>query len=98
MHQGPTLKPCTEDRYWEMLEILPPAVMDGKGFLVGEPWTHRQCTVSDRPDQPAFAAFFKSGNRFYEAEKPMTIPEYHAVTPDIFRWLISETRAAELVP
>ncbi|MEG9437409.1 hypothetical protein JAO29_14730 [Edaphobacter sp. HDX4] len=66
----PTLKPCTEARYWEMLEIIPPAIMDGKGFMVGEPWSHRQCTVSQRHDQPTFAGFFKYGKQFFEAENP----------------------------
>ena len=88
----PSLKACTEERYWEMLEILPPAIMDGKGFMVGEPWTHRQCTVTGRDDRPTFAAFFKSGEKFFETVEPMTVAEYKAITPEIFRGLVSEVR------
>jgi hypothetical protein len=40
------IKECTEERYDEMLGILPPALMLGKGFLVGEPFDHRTCSVT----------------------------------------------------
>jgi hypothetical protein len=37
-----TWKPATKARYWDMLEVLPPAVMGGGAFMVGEPmkWTN----------------------------------------------------------
>jgi len=41
-----TLIPTTEERYEEMLEILPPIAFDGNNFLVGEPFTHRVCSVT----------------------------------------------------
>lgn len=34
----------TRDRYWEMLEVLPPAVMGGGAFMVGEPMSHDPAT------------------------------------------------------
>lgn len=66
-------------RYWEMLEILPPAYMDGKGFLVGEPFTHRRCEVSKIDNQPTFAPFIEHAGKFYEGEQAMTIREYKAL-------------------
>ncbi len=93
-----TIKTCTEERYWEMLEVLPPAIMDGKGFMVGEPWSHRQCTVTSRHDQPTFSAFFLFGTKFYEATEAMTIAEYKAITPDAFHRLIRDADKTVVTP
>jgi len=41
------MKECSEERYDEMLGILPPAVMLGKGFLVGGSFDHRTCSVTN---------------------------------------------------
>lgn len=68
-------KNVSEDRYYEMLEVLPPAVMTGNGFMVGEPWTHRTCTVTNKM-QPTFQAFVEIRGKHYEAQSPMTIPEF----------------------
>jgi len=82
------LKPITEERYWYMLEIVPPAIMDGKGFCVGEPYSHRECTATHKYDQPTFSAFFQLGSKYYEAAEPMTLGEYKAITPAIFHELV----------
>lgn len=74
-------KPCTFARYWEMLEILPPALMMDRGFLVGEPWRH------DEHGRPMFAAFVSFGDPFnrdgvstyYESEGPMTVADFRAL-------------------
>lgn len=69
-------KECPEDRYDEMLGCLPPAVMDGKGFLVGEPFDHRVCKVTGR-FLPTYAAFIRHNNKFFEGPN-LTAPEYRA--------------------
>jgi hypothetical protein len=63
-------KPCTEERYDEMLGILPPALQTGFGFLVGEPYDH------NRQGQPRFAAFIICGDKFYESDTPLTRREF----------------------
>jgi hypothetical protein len=71
----------TEQRYDEMLGILPPAVYESHGFLVGEPWSH------NADGQPTFAAFLRYrycgyGNvRYYESCTPMTIQEFRKLPP-----------------
>jgi hypothetical protein len=61
----------TEDRYYEMLEALPPAYMGNLGFLVGEPWDHHVIT-----GQPRFAAYRCIKGKFLESSRPMTIKEF----------------------
>ena len=70
-----TFKKVSEDRYYEMLEALPPAVMTGRGFLVGEAWTH------NGRGEPMFAPFVEHAGAFYEGDGPMTIAEFRALTP-----------------
>lgn len=74
-------KRVSEARYWEMLEILPPAVMTGRGFLVGEPWRH------DENDRPMFAAFLQLGYgesvTYYESNEPMTVAAFRALCDSI---------------
>lgn len=66
----------TEARYWEMLEVLPPAVMTGYGFMVGEPFDH---TREGYPRYSAFVEYPKG--TFFEAAEPMTVKEFKAVNP-----------------
>lgn len=61
----------TEERFYDMLEVLPPAWMGRGGFLVGEPWDHHA-----RTGQPRFAAFVQRAKKFYEASRPMTVAEF----------------------
>lgn len=71
----------TEERYFEMLECLPPECMIGGGFLVGEASNHRRCKINNCV-KPTFDAFrktgkFGSGNeKFYAASESVTIPEF----------------------
>lgn len=60
----------TEERYWEMLEVLPPAFMKGGGFLVGEPYDHHATT-----GRPRFAAFREIQGKYFEANRPLTVQE-----------------------
>jgi hypothetical protein len=70
------MQECSEERYDEMLGILPPAVMLGKGFLVGEPFDHRTCSVT-KVVRASYAAFFQKDGKFYEGDN-MTVPEFRA--------------------
>jgi hypothetical protein len=70
------MQECSEERYDEMLEILPPALWLAKGFLVGEPFDHRTCSVT-KVVRASYAAFFQHKGNFFEAGN-MTVPEFKA--------------------
>jgi len=63
----------TEEKYFEMLEVLPPAYMGNGGFLVGEPYDHDAGN-----GQPRWTAFRQVGEKFFAANRPMTIAEFKA--------------------
>jgi len=62
-----------EARYWEMLECLPPEIMTGHGFLVGEPWDHNAA------GQPRFSAFVELNGKHYESAEPLTVAQFKAL-------------------
>jgi hypothetical protein len=66
-------------RFYEMLGVLPPAAMSALGFLVGEPFDHRACSIR-QSIKPTFAAFAEIEGRFFEASKPLTVAEFRAAT------------------
>jgi hypothetical protein len=70
----------TEERFDEMLGCLPPAIMYRGGFLVGEPFDHRVCTIG-KAYAPTFTAFTKVGDRYFEAVECLTVAEFKAVDP-----------------
>ena len=61
----------TQEKFYEMLECLPPAAMKNGGFLVGEPWDHHALT-----GQPRYAAYKEVGESFLCASRPMTRNEF----------------------
>lgn len=61
----------SEERFVEMRGCLPPALMCGGGFLVGEPWDHHA-----KSGLPRFQAFLKFGGKFFVASRPMTRDEF----------------------
>lgn len=66
----------TQERYWYMLEVLPPAAQLPSGFLVGEPADHRTCQVTGKV-LPRYEAYVNCGHDgFWTAERPLTIPEF----------------------
>ena len=65
----------TEDRYEEMLGVLPPALWLADGFLVGEPMDHNE------HGQPRYSAFLRFGGKHYECEQVLTAREFRAVSP-----------------
>lgn len=73
----------TDDRYWEMLGMLPPACQRDIGFLVGEPYDHGRCTASGliKPRYTAFV-WIRSLGWIFESEGPMTVAEFLRVTEE----------------
>lgn len=71
----------TEQRYDEMLGVLPPAIYTQHGYLVGEPVTHN---AKGQPVFDAFIRFRRNGYEFYcyfECDTPMTVQEFRKVKP-----------------
>ena len=64
-------EPVSEERYDEMLEVLPPAAYGSGGFLVGEPWDHHTLT-----GRPRYQAFIKRGHEYLTSNRPMTKAEF----------------------
>jgi hypothetical protein len=64
----------TREQYWDALECLPPAIMTGLGFLIGEPHDHRKDTGA-----PEFAAYVEYKGMFFAAEQCLTIKEFKAL-------------------
>ena len=65
--------PTTEHMYWEMLECVPPAAMDGGRFLVGEANNHNS------NGEPVYACFkvIHTNPETYEA-RYMTLREFNS--------------------
>lgn len=71
-------KEINAERYDEMLGVLPPEIMTGLGFLVGEPFSHVPCPVTGRI-APNFAAFAQVEGRFFEGPN-MTLAQFKRLT------------------
>lgn len=65
--------PTTHDRYHEMLNVLPPELWIGGGFLVGEPMDH---DVTN--GQPRYSAYWHRGGEYVKASRPLTRAEFRA--------------------
>lgn len=76
----------TQDTYWEMLEILPPAAQLSNGFLIGEPADHRTCTVTGQTDQPRFEAFAERAGKYYRYSRPLTRAEFREAIKKLPYW------------
>lgn len=61
----------TEERYYEMLGVLPPASQCGGAFLVGEPMSMRNGAFT-------FSAFKKENGKFYASDEAVTFKEFKA--------------------
>ncbi len=61
----------TAENYEEMLSVLPPAVWDSYGFMVGEACDHSLETGKAR-----FQAYRCINGRYEAASRPMTIKEF----------------------
>ena len=78
--EGFALKPVTERRYWDALEVLPPVAQLSCGFLVGEPVDHRVCGLN-RDTRPTFTPFVEGRGRasWYEGSHALTTAEWRAL-------------------
>lgn len=64
-------EPTTKEIYWEMLEVLPPAVWENGGFMVGEAYDHDAGT-----GEPRFSAYRHRGDTYETSSRPLTIREF----------------------
>jgi hypothetical protein len=64
----------TEEKYYEMLGVLPPAWLTQDSFLVGEPYDHHAVSGA-----PRFAAYIHFGKRYLTSNRPMTIKEFKSI-------------------
>jgi len=72
-------EPTTEEWYWYSLEVLPPEVYGAHGsFLVGEPMSHRTCTVL-KGFRPTYAGFIQMGEKFFTTSEAVTVAEFKAM-------------------
>jgi hypothetical protein len=71
MNDGIEWQEVTEERYWEMLEVLPPASMVRGAFLVGEPMDHDRVT-----GRPRFDAFKCEDGKYFTSSHPMTFHQF----------------------
>jgi hypothetical protein len=72
-HRPITWEPITEEKYYEMFEVLPP-IIRGNGFLVSEPWDHDAQTGA-----PRYGAYRHRGETYEAASRPMTVKEFTQV-------------------
>lgn len=63
----------THEKFYYMLEVLPPAKMSGGGFLVGEPCDHHSLT-----GRPRYSAYAEREGRYFVANRPLTVAEFMA--------------------
>lgn len=66
-----TWSEVSEEKYFDMLEVLPPAFQRGGAFLVGEPQDHHAVT-----GRPRFDAFKMIDKKYFAASRPMTVKEF----------------------
>jgi hypothetical protein len=77
----------SEARYDEMLGVLPPALWLAKGFLVGEPYTHRVCTVT-KDIRATYTPLIQYEGKFYEGDD-ITVPEFRKLDPAVVALLVA---------
>jgi hypothetical protein len=77
-------KRTSRKKYWDALEVLPPAYQDANGFLLGEPQDHDYCEV-DKLVMPRYDACVQKGKRYYVSIRPLTLAEYRKYVPKMMR-------------
>ena len=45
------------EEFWDACEVLPPAIMLNDGFLLGEPYSDRTCSILNKEDTVCWAYF-----------------------------------------
>ena len=66
----------TQDRFDDMLGALPPRIMEGGGFLLGEADSHVE-TGTPYPEE-RYRAFVQIGARCFEASRPLTLYQFRS--------------------
>ena len=62
----------TENEYMDVLEVLPPALRLGHGFLFDEPTIHKE-------GRPCYSPYLCIYGRYYAGSEPMTNAEFRAL-------------------
>lgn len=75
---GGLFKECDEERYGEMLGVVFPVAWVSKGFLMGEPLSHRTCDKTGHY-LATYRAMVRHGDRYYESTRGLTVPEWRAL-------------------
>lgn len=73
-----TWKEIDEERYHDMLGVVPPVVWNDVGFLLGEAENHRQCTECGK-FMPVFKPFIERNGKFYEGTVAITVLEFQTI-------------------
>ena len=68
-------KRVTEERYDDMLNVLPPLAWVGHGFLVGEAWDQ------DSNGTPRFTALLRRPDGFFESLYPLSVSDWRWLDP-----------------
>ena len=68
-------KRTSKEKYWDALELLPPAFQDHRGFLLGEPHDHAICEITGTM-HPRYDAYVNWGRWYYVSVRPLTVNEY----------------------
>lgn len=69
-----SIEEVTEERYYEMLNVLPPERMRGGAFLVGEPFDH------NGNGEPRFDYYYAKDGRYYNGGL-LTAREFDVLYP-----------------
>ena len=72
-------KRTSKQKYWDELEVLPPAYQDHHGFLMGEPSDHDICEVLGTM-AARYEAYISRAGRHYVSIRPLTMREYQKYT------------------
>lgn len=75
--------PCDEQAYTDALEVLPPVDWRslnglGDGFLLGEPFDHGLCSVTNEL-RARYTAYIHYGSGYWYSGLALTRPEWRAV-------------------
>lgn len=66
----------TEEKYYDMLNVLPPAAMCNGAFLVGEPWDHHAVTGRPRFSCYRMTNFQHEGEKFFKLKGCITHAQF----------------------
>jgi len=77
-------KRTSRKKYWDALEVLPPAYQDCHGFLLGEAHDHDFCQVNGYV-MPRYDAYVQKKGKYYVSIRPLTQAEYREYVPKLMR-------------